>query len=139
MGYEMTGQRELPGTDIDGLPDDDLLDQGNSDKWPQLLAHMVVVAETAIYNAGGVNHDLATKYAVAAVLAIGNAVGGRMQYIPRGDRLETALKHAQAWRMWKGNNIEEIMEFLDVTQIRAYAVIAQQRKIFKEKVQGKLF
>lgn len=135
---EMTGQYELPGTGLTGLPEDNLIDQQNSDKWPQLLAHMVAVAEAAIAKAGATD-DQATQFAVAAVLEIGNSIGGRMQYIPRGDRLATALKHAQAWRMWKGNNIEEIMAFLNVTQIRAYAVIAEQRKLFKAKIQPQLF
>lgn len=104
---------------------------GRSEKWPELLAHMAEAVEGALVKAGA--GEKSSHFADVAVLAIGNSIGGRMQYIPRGDRLATAVRHAQAWRLWKGNNIEEVTEFLGVSEIRAYAVLAEQRKLHRSK------
>lgn len=139
----MDGQIELPGTGIGpGVSPDELIEQDildpTGDKWPPLLAQMVTATEAGLIKAGATT-DQAAEFAVAAVLAIGDFVGGKLVYIPRGTRLVTALKHARAWRMWKGNNIEEIMAYLGVTQVRAYAVLAQQRALHKAKVQRSLF
>lgn len=108
------------------------------DKWPPLLAELVGVLEAALVRQG-VPADLAIDQAIASALAVGEYLGGKLVYIPRGDRLRTALKHAKAWRIWKGNNIEEIMALLDVCEVRAYKVLAEQRELHRGKSQGQLF
>lgn len=134
----MTGQNEFPGMGVtpESLVEQDILDPG-SDKWPPLLAELVTVTEAALLKSG-VPANNAADLAITAVLAVGDFVGGKLVYIPRGDRLRTALKHARAWRMWKGNNIGEIARFLDVSEVRAYAVISEQRTLHRQKIQGTL-
>lgn len=119
------------------LVERDILDPGGA-HWPQELALVVRVMETAFTKAG-VPVDRATELAIAGALALGEYRGGRMLYLPRGERLRTALKHAQAWRMWRGNNIDEVMAFLGVTQIRAYAIIDEQRALHRSKLQRDMF
>ena len=134
----MSDQNELPGmgTTPESLVEQEILDP-NSDKWPPLLAELVTVTEAALLKTGLPASD-AADLAIAAVLAVGDFIGGKLVYIPRGDRLRTPLKHARAWRMWKGNNIGEIAQFLDVSEVRAYAVIAEQRALHRQKIQGSL-
>lgn len=134
----MSGQNELPGMGAtpESLVEHEILDP-NSDKWPPLLAELVSVTEAALQKSGVPAND-AADLAITAVLAVGDFVGGKLVYIPRGDRLRTALKHAKAWRMWKGNNISEIASFLDVSEVRAYAVISEQRSLHRQKIQGSL-
>lgn len=119
------------------LVEQELLDP-NGDKWPQELATLVHVMERT-FQRMGLPIAKATELAIAAALAIGEDRGGRMLYIPRGDRLQVALKHAQAWRRWRGNNIEEIMTFLDCSQVHAYKVLAQQRELHVGRMQPTLF
>ncbi|HZF99156.1 MAG TPA: Mor transcription activator family protein [Pseudoxanthomonas sp.] len=134
----MSDQNELPGmsTTPESLVEQEILDP-SGDKWPPLLAELVTVAEAALLKSGLPANE-AAELAIATVLAVGDFIGGKLVYIPRGDRLRTALKHARAWRMWKGNNIGEIACYLDVSEVRAYAIVAQQRALHREKLQGKL-
>lgn len=139
----MDRQLDLPGTGITaGTSPEDLIEQDildpNGDKWPKTLSDMVGVAEAALTREG-IPADQAIAYAAAVVLAIGDWTGGRLVYIPRGTRLATALRHARAWRMWRGDNIDEITAFLGVSQVRAYAVLAEQRALHRAKVQPTLF
>lgn len=135
----MNGQHDLLGVDgsPESLVEQSLLDPSN-DAWPQELVAVVQVLEASFIREG-VPADSAANLAITGALALGEYRGGKMLYLPRGDRLRTALKHAKAWRIWRGNNIEEIMELLDVTQIRAYAVLAEQRALHVGKIQGGLF
>lgn len=114
------------------LNDDCDVWRDHADKWPQLLADLVAVVEVGLTKAGATPQQ-AREFVIPVVLAIGEHMGGQMVYLPRGGRLVTALKHARAWRMWKGGNIQEIMAFLGVSQVRAYAVISQQRALHKAK------
>ena len=107
-------------------------------KWPEELAALAEVLRVT-YKRQGLSDQQANDLSSSGALAIGEYRGGRMLYLPCGERLITGLKHIQAWRMWKGNNIEEIAEFLGVTQTRAYGVLAEQRTLHRGKLQGKLF
>ena len=120
----------------ESLVEQELMDH-NGDKWPPLLAELVSVMESA-FTRDGMPAQAATDQAIAAALAVGEYLGGKLVYIPRGDRLRTALRHAKAWRLWRGDNIEEIMTFLDVCQVRAYKVLSEQRELHRGKSQGRL-
>lgn len=136
----MTPQPDLIGigdNTPESLVEQDLRDH-NSDKWPPLLAELVGVLEAALVREG-VPQKPALEQALASALAVGEYLGGKLVYIPRGDRLRTALKHAKAWRTWRGDNIEEIMDLLGVCQVRAYKVLAEQRELHRGKSQGQLF
>lgn len=109
----------------------------DSSAWPQRLADMLAVAETSLRRQG-IAAEQATVLAVALVLDIAHYQGGRMFYLPQGKKLRIALKHAQAWRMWRGDNIEEIMEFLGVSDCAAYAIIGKQRDLHRSRLQRQL-
>lgn len=108
-----------------------------SSHWPQRLADMLAVAESALRKQGCPAEQAATL-AVAVVLDIARYQGGRMFYLPTGKKLQTALRHAQAWRMWRGNNIDEVMTFLGVSDCAAYAILAQQRDLHRSRLQQSL-
>lgn len=137
----MTAQPDMLGITADATPESlveqDLRDPSSA-KWPRELAAMVAVVEAAFVRAGLPATD-AIELATTGVLAIGEYRGGRLVYIPRGDALRTGLRHIKAWRMWRGNNIEDVMAFLGVTEVRAYKVLAEQRALHSGKLQRRLF
>jgi Mor family transcriptional regulator len=134
----MAEQRDLVGLpNPEDLVQQDLMDP-SSDKWPSMLTDMVGVLEAQLIR-DGLPRERAGEVAAGLALALGEYLGGRQVYIPRGDRLRTALRHAKAWRMWKGDNIEDIMRLLGVSQTSAYRVLQEQRELHRERIQGGLF
>lgn len=120
----------LIGRDIGAVPDS---------KWAPLLAQMVAVLE-ALYRRKGMDEQAAFKLASDSVLALAEYFGGRVVYLPRGDRLKTALRDAEIYRRFRGSkNVDALAEEYDLSVIRVYAIYAEQRQLHLRKLQGRLF
>ena len=66
-------------------------------------------------------------------------LGGGMVYLPRNDKLKKALRDAQMFHDCTGHNHRELMKKYNLTQQSVYQIVAEQRKLFVDKYQGKLF
>lgn len=137
----MTGQTELSG--LDTTPDETLVGRDLADipesKWAPLLAQLVGVLE-AMYRRQGRGEDAALRLACDSVLAIAEYAGGRVMYLPRGDRLRTAVRDAEIHSRWsRGVTIEQLAADYRLSDIHVYRIIGQQRALHLRKIQGRLF
>jgi Mor family transcriptional regulator len=133
--------------DLFGLPDDDetrrqLIEHGGEDlpetKWAPQLAENVRVLE-ARYVRRGMAPKEAFDLAADSVLVLAEHHGGRMFYLPRGDRLRRALRDAEIFRKCNWRNFDKLAaEYkLSITQI--YAIVRQQNKLNLGLIQPGLF
>lgn len=132
--------------DMFGLPDDEemrraIMDsesgEANSAKWPQTLVDYVQVLER-LYRRHGKNEIDAFKLAAASVLELAEFRGGKVEYLPNGDAIRIALKHAEIYRRCNGRNQEALSEEFDMSVIHVYRIYRQQRALHMKKVQPAL-
>lgn len=120
----------LVGRDLSAVPDT---------KWAPQLAALVGVLE-ALYVRQGRPEVEALKLACDGVLAIAEYAGGRVLYLPRGDRLKLAVRDAEMHRRWqRGATIGQLAQDYDLTDIHVYRVVSQQRALHLRRTQGTLF
>jgi Mor family transcriptional regulator len=108
------------------------------DAWPQLLTDMLQVVQAA-YVDQGAQPDQARELAIIALRALASYHGGRTFYLPRGDRLEQALRDARMWDEFNGKNIGDLCTRYRLTEQRVYQVLAEQRALRSRKIQPALF
>ena len=133
-------QQELLTTD-DNL--NDLLahsDQlANDDRaWPKMLADLIAI-NVAELKENGFEHDEAWRIAKRLIIRQSHFLGGGMVYLPRNDKLKKALRDAQMYHDFDGRNHRVLMKKYKLTQQSVYQIVAEQRKLFVDKCQGKLF
>ncbi|WP_123769347.1 Mor transcription activator family protein [Vulcaniibacterium tengchongense] len=119
----------LIGRDIGDVPED---------RWAQALVDMVRVQE-AVYLRQGRGEYEAFVLARDGVLALAEYFGARMWYLPRGDRLRTALRDAEIYRQAKRGNIRQLADEHRLSEQQVYRIIRQQRALHLNKIQGRLF
>lgn len=108
-------------------------------KWAPMLANMVAVLE-ALYRRRGMAEGEAFKLASDSAMALAEYFGGRVVYLPRGDRLKNALRDAEIFREFRGSaNVDQLVEKYGLSAIRLYAIHAEQKALHLAKVQGRLF
>lgn len=137
----MTASQDLAPIDADqaaSLIGQDLASVPES-KWAPLLANMVAVLE-ALYRRRGMEAGEAFQLASDGTMALAEYFGGRVVYLPRGDRLKNALRDADIYRRFLGsNNVDALAEEYGLSVIRIYAIHAEQKALYLAKVQGRLF
>lgn len=135
----MSDQQDLegmyPAQTVEGMTAAELADVPES-KWGKALVSMVQVLE-ARNRARGLAEDEAFALACDSVLALAEYFGGRVWYLPRGDRLKIALRDASIHRQWQrqGVVIQELAAAHKLTEIHLYRIIAQQRELHLRKTQ----
>ena len=107
-------------------------------KWAPLLTDMIRVLE-ALNRRRGMTDEEAFAAARDNVLALAEYFGGRMVYLPRGERLRVALRDAEIWRKFNGRNVAKLAKHYGVSEIHCYAVLKRQRALHQRKLQGRLF
>lgn len=108
-----------------------------ADRWAPTLAAMVAVL-TAALKRQGIPEDEAPRLATAGVLAQAEYAGGRMMYLPRGDRLRLALRDAEIWQRAKRGNIDALAQEYGLSDIHIYRICKQQRELYIARRQGRL-
>ncbi len=107
--------------------------------WPQVLAEMMEVLR-ASHRALGCEDARAIELAEAGVMALGQHMGGRPYYLPKGDRLQSAARNRRIFLEWRGNNEDEIMQRFEIGSLRRLQqIIAEQSAIHLRRVQPDLF
>lgn len=106
--------------------------------WPKLLVDMLQVMQQA-YKDAGAELDQARELAVIGLRALANYHGGRTWYLPRGDKLEQALRNAKMWEEFNGKNVGDLCTKYRLTEQMVYQILAEQRAIRARKIQPQLF
>lgn len=119
----------LVGQDLSAVPES---------KWAPMLASMVAVLE-ALYRRGGMDEMAAFRQASDSVMALADYWGGRVVYLPRGDRLKLALRDAEIYRRFRGSaNADALAKEFGLNVIRIYAIHAEQRNLYIQRTQQQL-
>lgn len=109
------------------------------DKWPRALAEMVTIATVALKGQAIKDQD-AGALARAVVYGWAKYQGGRMFYLPTGDTLDRALRDARLWAEYSGRpeDITRFMRETGLTEQAVYRILAEQRRLYRDKIQGQL-
>jgi Mor family transcriptional regulator len=129
---------DAPG-ELDEIDFDRAVDaSAEESNWPQLLSDMLRVLE-AHKKRRGMSAEEAFEHAREDVLALAEYFGGRMAYLPKGERLKVALRDAAIWRRFNGQNARELAMEYKLSAPHLYNVLARQRTLHVSKLQGRLF
>lgn len=133
MSGDLFGQAELSPELLDHLEDPEV-----RKRWPQTLWDMVTgVRHTLIRD--GVDEATAKRQSLIIVRDFANWFGGRMEYLPRGDALTTAIKHRQIWDDYDGRNVLPLARKYNLTDVRIYEILREQKALHKKRLHGDLF
>ncbi|MDX1464102.1 MAG: Mor transcription activator family protein [Halomonas sp.] len=124
---------EIPEDALARLEDPEILR-----KWPQGLSDMVTVIAAALRRAGD-DEATARERAFRAVRALAQYAGGRSLYVPKGEALDRALRDRDIWEHFDGANVTALARQHDLTEVQIYAILAEQRKLARQRVQPGLF
>ncbi|MDN3524333.1 Mor transcription activator family protein [Halomonas sabkhae] len=123
------------------IPDDALARMQDPEilrKWPQGLSDMLTVIHAALRRAGD-DDDTARDRAFRAVRALAHYGGGRSLYVPQGQQLERALRDREIWERFDGSNVSELAAWTKLTEAQIYSILAEQRKLARDRLQPGLF
>lgn len=105
-------------------------------KWSENLAEMFDVTAAALKREG-LSEEQARSYASVVVLALGTLMGGRMYYLPRGDRLRAAMRQRDIYHAWRaGVSVAELAKRYRCTQKTVYVAIKRQRALSRAESSG---
>ena len=107
------------------------------DKWPKVLTEYVDVVTSDLLRKGKSENE-AKETAYSVVMALAKYRGGKIEYLPTGKNLETALKHKAMWDMYNGRNIPEVAARFKMNEISVYEIIKKQRALNVKKRGGLL-
>lgn len=124
---------EIPDDALERLEDPELLK-----RWPQGLTDMLTVIESD-YVRKGAEADKARHLAFIAVRALSQYAGGRSFYIPKGEALDRALRDREIWERFDGSNVSQLAQRYQRTEVQIYAILSEQRKLARRRVQPALF
>lgn len=123
------------------VPDDALeqmQDPEITKKWPQALADMLAVIESA-YRRAGDDDKAARARAFVAVRALAHYHGGHIFYLPKGQQIDRALRDREIWERHTGSNVNELAREYDLNEVRIYKILAEQRRLARSRHQADMF
>ncbi|MEI7036458.1 Mor transcription activator family protein [Fulvimonas yonginensis] len=109
-----------------------------SDNWPSMLAELVDVLRATFQRRGRSEAEAITE-AQQAAMAIGEYLGGRQVYLPRGDRLRDWLRDRTIYLEYNGRNKALLAQRHGITERRVEQIAAEQRAIHIRRIQPELF
>ncbi|WP_353980937.1 Mor transcription activator family protein [Salinicola endophyticus] len=108
-------------------------------KWPSGLMDLIHTLERTFGDAGA-EPAQARHWAFTTVRALAAHHGGHSFYLPRGQRLETALRDREMFETFDGTraSITALATHHQLSEIHVYAIIARQRRLARERRQRAL-
>ncbi|WP_110678832.1 Mor transcription activator family protein [Salinicola sp. RZ23] len=108
-------------------------------KWPGGLVDLIHTLERTFRDAGAEPHQ-ARHWAFTTVRALATHHGGHSFYLPRGQRLETALRDREMFETFDGTraSITALAAHHRLSEMHVYAIIAQQRRLARARRQPAL-
>lgn len=138
----MAEQQDLLQDDDTGELIDDILRADDEDlprdRWPQQLAELVDVTVAALRREG-VEDAEALRLAEVVVLAQAMYFGGHQFYLPKGEKLVTALTHARIFHEHTGRNVPELARKYSLTTRQIQHIYRQQLLYRRGRRQFPLF
>ena len=103
-----------------------------------VLVDMVRVVE-AQHRRQGLGDSEALQLALSAVMALAEYFGGRMWYLPRGDKLRHAVRDIEIFRKAGKVPVRDLAEAYELSETQIYRIIRQQHDLHLSRIQGRLF
>lgn len=107
-------------------------------KWPKDLAALCDIYDDELTRLG-LDAEMVHRISLTLLMAQANYGGGRMFYIPKGDRLRQAIRNRQIYAAFRGNNHAQLAQQYGLTVQRIYDIVREQGAIEKQRVQPGLF
>lgn len=105
----------------------------NNGAWPKMLIDIRDHMEFT-FKENGQSAESALNLASQAVIALANHVGGGMLYLPRGVRLKKALRNAEIYQLFNGENTVELAKKYKISRQAVYAILKEQRELRKSTI-----
>ena len=117
------------------------IDIGNSvtqDRWPETLAQLIEVFTAALMREYKLNQEQAANQARTITYEMAMYFGGNQVYLPKGDKLQRAIRDNAIWKNFNGRNIHELVTQYRLTHQQIHNIVREQRALHLAKVQPKL-
>lgn len=127
--------------EAEGIPEDvlDHLDEAEIRRaWPVTLVNMLDVAQAALRREG-LDEPQASRLAACILQALSHYHGGRMWYLPRGERLANALRDRKIFEQMRRGGAKALAAEHRLTEQRIYEIYREQRALFQRRHQRELF
>ncbi|WIX34938.1 Mor transcription activator family protein [Salinicola sp. JS01] len=126
---------EIPDDALEHMADPEIIS-----KWPQKLTDLLHVVEQRFRDAGA-DEQQARYIAFQVVRVLSTHHGGQTFYLPRGKRLETALRDREIFETFSGTrgSVSELARRHQLSEMHVYAIIAEQRDLHRRRYQPALF
>lgn len=108
-------------------------------RWPKQLADMVDVLAEHFQRRRKMPGEAAAEEATQVVTVLAHYFGGRLTYLPRDEKLRTAMRDNLIWLAFNGRNVQALAHQHQLTEAQIYNIIKKQRKLHTSKVQPDLF
>lgn len=108
-------------------------------QWPQHLTDFVTVVASGLERHSSMEAAKAQQMARVAVSALAMWRGGRIFYLPTGEKLQAALRDQAMWMEYNGKNITELAQKYKMIEPSVYRILARQRQLHTRKLQPSLF
>ncbi|EFA6625186.1 transcriptional regulator [Escherichia albertii] len=119
---------------LDDIPDDEL-----KKNWPGTLRDLVDVISAELHRQG-IEPAQAGMLARKVAAAQAGYMGGRGYYLPVGESLFTELRNNEIFSRWsQGEKIETLRRHYQMSETQIYSVIRNQRRLYQERTQPRLF
>ncbi len=106
------------------------------ERWPITLRDLLDVVRN-IFERAGVPSARAEAIAVSVTMGVAHYFGGRMNYLPRGERLATGMLHLQMYREFDGRNHRHLAEKYGMNIVTVYSVLKEQHVIFQRELRSR--
>ncbi|HEY0464563.1 MAG TPA: Mor transcription activator family protein [Polyangiaceae bacterium] len=129
LGHDDVRLSTAPDAALDAVP---------AAVWAKSLVNLIEMMEAAGARAG-LDETEAFRRARFYGLVVAECAGGRQLYLPRGERLNIALRDAEIYRRARRGNIPQLATEYGVIDSQIWRIIRQQRALHIRKVQPDLF
>lgn len=104
---------------------------GKKYKWPAALAEIYDIISISLKKAG---YEQEACQAITGIVIKGLSfmAGGRQFYLPSGEKLDFAIRDAQIYREFTGNNIDDLVRKHRLSTTRIYEILRIQRELARE-------
>ncbi|WP_044469781.1 Mor transcription activator family protein [Mannheimia massilioguelmaensis] len=118
---------------LDDIPEAEIANQ-----WAGNLADMIEVMRTELCRQGE-PEDQAKLRACKLAGVLAHYIGGQTIYMPTGERVKMAIRNAQIYHDFTGNNVRELIRKYKLSESKIYEIIREQRSLFRRRNQYDLF
>jgi Mor family transcriptional regulator len=108
--------------------------------WPRLLSEFVDLFYAELVRQG-MSHEKAITTATKLVCVLGNYFGGRVCYIPCGEKLKQAIRDNRIFLDYQvsDGNIAPLAKKYNLTDSHVYSIIREQLALHRKRYQPDMF